>query len=46
MKISIFKISLGLIIIGTIWIGVITVQSDKISETFILEIAQTGVHGI
>lgn len=41
-KPSIFKISLGLIIIGTIWIGLITIESDKISENFTLQIAQTG----
>ena len=41
-KPSIFKISLGLIIIGTIWIGFTTIESDKISENFTLQIAQTG----
>jgi len=41
-KPSIFKISLGLIIIGTIWIGLTTIESDKISENFTLQIAQTG----
>jgi len=41
-KPSIFKISLGLIIIGTIWIGLITIESDKISENFTLQTAQTG----
>ena len=42
LKPSIFKISLGLIIIGTIWIGLTTIESDKISENFTLQIAQTG----
>ena len=42
LKLSIFKISLGLIIIGTIWIGLTTIESDKISENFTLQIAQTG----
>jgi len=38
----IFKISLGLVIIGIIWIGLTTLESDKISENFTLQIAQTG----
>ncbi len=41
-KPSIFKISLGLIIIGTIWIGLTTMESDKISENLTLQIVQTG----
>ena len=46
LKPSIFKISLGLIIIGTIWIGLTTIESDKISENFTLQIAQTGEYNM
>ena len=46
MKISIFGISLGLIIIGIVWIGIITVQSDKMSEFFNLRATQTEVYEI
>ena len=46
LKPSIFIISLGLIIIGTIWIGLTTIESDKISENFTLQIAQTGEYDL
>ena len=38
---SIFKLSLAFIILGIVWISYTTIQSDKISENFILEIDQT-----
>ena len=46
MKASIFRISLGLIIIGIVWIGIITVQNDKISEIFIVRETQTVAYEI
>ena len=42
MKLSMFKISIALIVIGTIWIGFITVNSHNMTENFTLNVAQTG----
>lgn len=42
MKLSIFKISLGLMIIGVVWLGFLTSNSHNMTENFTLNIAQTG----
>ena len=45
-KLPLFKISLGLIIIGIIWIGLSTLESDKISENFTLQISKTSQYDV
>ena len=42
LKPSMFKISIGLMIIGTVWLGFLTVNSHNMTENFTLNVAQTG----
>ena len=37
MKVSLFKIGIVLVVLGTIWISLIFVNTDKVNETFFLK---------
>ena len=37
MKVSLFKIGMGLVILGAVWISIIFVNTEKVNDTFFLK---------
>ena len=42
MKPTLFKISIGLMVVGMTWLGFLMMNSHNMTEDFVLNIAQTG----